>query len=125
MVPGAKEAVFLTTVRFVQPKGEPILFKGRLVSPTEVFFGRLIVTPDKLIIVTFDEEEEHYNSIFETLYSEIENFSAIRELDNSITYHLEIAGKIYWISATFPLDQKGEEIDGRDIRVYIRERLPQ
>jgi hypothetical protein len=125
-VPGAKEVVFITSVRFVAPDGtEPILYKGHLVTPTEIFFGRLLVTPDELIVVTFDEENSEYVSVFETKYSEIENISVIREPDKSLTFHLEVEEEIYWISATFPLDGNGEEVESGNVREYVNERLPE
>lgn len=121
----SQKTVFITSVRFVAPDGrEPTLIKGQLVTPTEVFFGRLLVTPDELIVVTFDEENSQYVSIFETRYSEIENLSVIREPDKSITFHLEVKEEIYWISATFPLDRNGEEVESGDVRDYVNERLP-
>ncbi|MEH6546895.1 MAG: hypothetical protein V7701_10725 [Sneathiella sp.] len=125
-VPIAKKAVFITSVRFVAPDGrEPTLIKGQLVTPTEVYFGRLLITPDELIVVIFDEENSQYVSIFETRYSEIENLSAIREPDKSITFHLEVKEEIYWISATFPLDRNGEEVESGYVREYVNERLPE
>ncbi|USG59533.1 hypothetical protein NBZ79_10065 [Sneathiella marina] len=124
-VPDANETMFIASVRFVQPDGEPTLYKGQLVTPTEVFFGRLLVTPSKLIIVIYDEESSEYITIFKIRYSEIDNFSAIREPDKSITFHLEVEEEIYWISGTFPLDRNGEEVESGEVREYIHKRLPE
>lgn len=121
--PEAKSAQFITNIRFQSPNENYDKYMSGILSPYKTFFGRLFVTPEKLIVVGLDKKSQRFIPVFEVTYRAIDSYGTRKALDTSLTYFILTGGKNYQLITTNPLDMNGNEVDSDDVLNYIKSKV--